>query len=127
MRRLLIRPGAIGDCILSFPALEYLADDETEVWISSPVVPLVHFAGIVRPLSGTGIDRVALGDEPLEPQMRRRLGSFDSIVSWYGSNRPEFREALTGLGVPCTFHRALPPVDFNGHATDFFAQQVGAP
>ena len=41
MRRLLIRPGAIGDCILSFPAMEYLKADYTELWISSAAVPLV--------------------------------------------------------------------------------------
>ena len=59
--------------------------------------------------------------------LKETLQSFDSIVSWYGANRPPFREALTSLGVPCEFHAALPPADYPGHATDFFAEQVGAP
>jgi ADP-heptose:LPS heptosyltransferase len=55
------------------------------------------------------------------------LQSFDSIVSWYGANRPEFRDALVSLGVECHFHAALPAKDRCEHVTDFFAGQVGGP
>lgn len=127
MRRLLIRPGAIGDCILSIPALRHLRAGYTEVWISSPVVPLADFADTVRPLASTGLDLVGIGDLEIPERLKNTLQSFDSIVSWYGANLPPFREALTSLGVPCEFHAALPPADYRGHATDFFAQQVGAP
>ncbi|HZQ55804.1 MAG TPA: glycosyltransferase family 9 protein [Bryobacteraceae bacterium] len=127
VRRLLIRPGAIGDCILSFPALQYLRAEFTEVWIPSAVVPLIHFANSVRPLAATGIDMVGIGDLETPEYVRRKLLAFDSIVSWYGANRTEFREALQALGVPCTFHAALPPSGYGGHAIDFFAGQVGAP
>src|ERR1700751_3091033 len=126
MRRLLIRPGAIGDCILSFPALEYLKSDYTEVWISSAVAPLVRFADAVRPLSSTGIDLVGLRDLEAPARVWNTLRSVDSIVSWYGANREEFRNALSNTGVPCEFHAALPPADYDGHATDFFAEQAGA-
>ena len=54
------------------------------------------------------------------------LGPFEEIVSWYGSNRPEFRAALESTGIPCIFHPALPDPANTLHATDFFAQQVGA-
>ena len=94
MRRLLVRPGAIGDCILSLPALEYLAADYTELWISSPVVPLIHFADAVRALSSTGLDLVGVGDLEMPAPLMEKLQSFDSVVSWYGTNRPEFHEAL---------------------------------
>ena len=126
-RRLLIRSGAIGDCILSFPALEHLATGDTEIWVPSPVVPLVRFASSVKPLASTGLDLVSVGDLPMPPSLEEKLRTFDSIVSWYGANRAEFREALTRLGVACEFHRALPPEEYCGHATDFFAGQVGAP
>jgi ADP-heptose:LPS heptosyltransferase len=56
-----------------------------------------------------------------------KLRSFDSVVSWYGANRPEFREALARTGTPCVFYAALPPPGYNAHATDFFSGQVGAP
>ena len=127
MRRLLIRPGAIGDCILSLPALEYLAAAYTEVWISSPIVPLIGFADVVCPLSSTGLDTLGVGDLEPPPRLIEKLKAFDSIVSWYGSNRPEFRETILKRGIPCEFHAALPTADFTGHATDFFAWQVGAP
>lgn len=127
MRRLLIRPGAIGDCILSLPVFQYLRTEYTELWISSSVVPLVDFADTVRPLASTGLDLVGVGDLQMPAPLKETLQSFDFIVSWYGANRPAFREALTSLGVPCEFHAALPPPGYAGNATDFFAEQVGAP
>jgi len=50
------------------------------------------------------------------------LRGFDSIVSWYGSNRAEFREAVAGL--PFTFLQALPGDECAVHATDFYLRQV---
>ena len=125
MRRLLIRPGAIGDCILSFPALEYLQAVYTEVWCPTAVLPLVRFADCVRSLSSTGIDVFGVVD-PAD-QLLKSLKTFDSIISWYGANRPDFQTALECLGVPCTFHRALPPLEYAGAASDFYSEQVGAP
>jgi heptosyltransferase-3 len=127
VRRLLIRPGAIGDCILSFPALEHAAADFTEVWIPSPLVPLIRFADAVRPLASTGIDLVGVGDLPVPEELKTKLQSFDSIISWYGANRPEFRDAMLSMGIQCDFHAALPAKNSREHVTDFFAGQVGAP
>jgi heptosyltransferase-3 len=127
VRRLLIRPGAIGDCILSLPVLRYLKADYTEVWISSPAVPLIQFADRVQSIASTGLDLVGIDGIEIASPVRERLQSFDSIISWYGTNRPDFREALLCLGVACEFHAALPPAEYAGHATDFFARQVGAP
>ena len=86
MRRLLIRPGAIGDCIVALPALEHLKAEYTEVWLPSPVRPLIRFADRVQS-APAGIDLMALPD--VEPPMALLgyLRTFDSIVSWYGSNR----------------------------------------
>jgi ADP-heptose:LPS heptosyltransferase len=127
VRRLLIRPGAIGDCILSIPALRYLKATYTEVWVPTTIVPLIQFADKVRSISSTGLNLVGIGDLGIPTALREALQSFDSIISWYGANRLEFREAMLSLGVPCEFHTALPPAEFNEHATDFFARQVGAP
>ena len=118
LKRLLIRPGAIGDVIVSLPALEHLRAGYTEVWVPSPVVPLVRFADRVRPLASTGIDLVGITEPALDC-----FKHFGSIVSWYGSNREDFREAVAGL--PFTSHPALPRGDV--HAVDFYARQVGAP
>jgi heptosyltransferase III len=127
LRRLLIRPGAIGDCILAFPALEFLRTEYTEVWVPTGVAPLVRFADRVRAIAATGLDLLSIEDRAAPEQLIAALQSFDSVVSWYGQNRPEFRAAVMSVNPNWTFHRALPPEGCGVHATDFFANQVGAP
>lgn len=127
MRRLMIRPGGIGDCLLSFPAMEHLRADYTEVWAPAAVVPLVQFADRVRPISSTGIELAGLDGLAMDPALADRLRQFDHIVSWYGTARPEFRETLRSTGVRATFLKALPPKYGCCHASDFFCSQVGAP
>lgn len=123
MRRLAIRPGAIGDFIVSLPALECLQTDDYEIWCASANVPLVRFADRVRPISQTGLDLLAIS-EPL-PQLIEELRTFDSIVSWYSANRPDFREEVARLRLPFTFFPAL-PLDGSGvHAADFYLAQAG--
>lgn len=122
MRRLLIRPGAIGDFIVSLPALEHLKTGYTEVWTAAPNVPLARFADAARSIGSTGLDLLGVTDPP--PLLIEQLRSFDSIVSWYGANRPDFRDAVAGM--PFTFHDALPK-DTTMHAADFYLAQAGAP
>lgn len=126
--QLVIRPGAIGDCILALPAIRFLASQDTELWIPTAVVPLFKgLADVVRPLASTGIDLVGVGDLAMSAALERKLQSFASIFSWYGANRPEFRTAMERTCVPCEFRSALPAPEYGGHATDFFLAQVGAP
>jgi heptosyltransferase III len=120
-RRLIIRTGAIGDVIVSLPALEYLRTGYTEVWAPADVVPLIRFADRVRAISSTSLDLLELGRAP--ESLTEALASFNDIVSWYGANRPEFAEAVRGF--PFRFFPALPPA--SRHATDFYLAQVGAP
>ena len=122
MRRLVIRPGAIGDLIVSLPAMECLRADYLEVWTASANVPLVRFAGRVRGIAATGLDLLGVTDPP--PPLLDELRSFDSIVSWYGANRPEFRELTSSLALPITFLQALPADGSGAHATDFYLEQV---
>jgi ADP-heptose:LPS heptosyltransferase len=103
MKRLLIRPGAIGDVILSLPALQAARADYTEVWTPRPMLPLIRFADRVRAIADTGLDLVGV----VEGASTAALEGFDSIYSWYGFHRPEFREAVRHL--PFTFFPALPP------------------
>jgi ADP-heptose:LPS heptosyltransferase len=122
MRRLVIRPGAIGDVIVSLPAVESLWAEYLEVWTPSRTVPLVRFANRVRAIASTGLDLLGVTDPP--PELFDALRSFDSIVSWYGANRPEFRDAVAALGLPFTFLPALPPEGTGIHAVDFYRNQV---
>ena len=99
---MLIRPGAIGDCIRHFPEMEALRGSYTEVWIPRPVAPLVLFADRVRALADTGLDLAGLPGMPLPAD----LASFDRIHSWYGTQREDFRAAVAHL--PFTFYPAIP-------------------
>jgi heptosyltransferase III len=113
VRRLLIRPGAIGDFIVSLPVLESLRADYTEVWCTDYNVPLVRFADHAQSIVSSGLDRV--GILPAE-EVIAKLATFDSIISWYGTNRPDFREFVRDLRFE--FRPALP--DGACHAIEFY-------
>jgi ADP-heptose:LPS heptosyltransferase len=119
IRRLLIRPGAIGDFILSLPAMESLRTDYTEVWCAGQNVSLARFADSARSIVASGLDR--LGFLPAE-EVVDQLRGFDSIISWYGANNPEFRELVEKLRLPFQFLQALPSGD--GHAIEFYLSQA---
>lgn len=108
----------MGDFVVSLPALECLRTEYLEVWTASAHVPLVRFADRVRSIASTGLDLVAVTEPPAS--LWEWLRGFDSIVSWYGANRPEFREAVREL--PFTFFAALP--SGKEHAVDFYLEQV---
>ena len=121
MRRLIIRPGALGDLIVSLPALECLRTSYTEVWTRSAHLPLIRFAERTRAIASTGLDLAGVTEAPAE--LWGALRGFDSIVSWYGTNRPEFRELVRSLGLPITFLPALPR-DGTMHAVEFYKAQA---
>jgi heptosyltransferase III len=78
-----------------------------------------------RSIASTGIDLLGLpGVEP-PPGLIAKLRSFDSIVSWYGANRAEFREQVREIGLPFRFLDALPEPGAKIHAADFFLRQTG--
>jgi len=122
VRRLVVRPGAIGDLIVSLPAIQSLRTSHFEVWAPAHNLPLIRFADGVRSISSTGLDLLAVTDPP--PGLLEELRTFDSIVSWYGSNRPDFRRLVHALGLPFQFLPALPPENVAMHATDFYLHQV---
>jgi heptosyltransferase III len=119
IRRLIVRPGAIGDFIVSLPAMESLRSDYTEVWCAGQNVPIARFADSARSIVAVGLDRLGLVNDA---DVVARLRGFDSIISWYGANRPEFQDLTRGLGLPIRFLPALP--DGNTHAIDFYNDQA---
>jgi len=112
----------MGDFIVSLPALECLRADYLEVWAASPNVPLVRFANRARSIASTGLDLLGVTEPP--PRLLDELRAFDSIVSWYGANRPEFRDLVRQLGLPFTFFPALPKEGAAIHASDFYLAQA---
>ena len=96
-----------------------------EVWTPArmlPLFPLMQVEGRVRAIPSTGLDLLGVTEPP--PALIEALSEFDSIVSWYGANRAEFRQTVTALGLPFTFLAALPPEGAGLHATDFYLEQV---
>jgi ADP-heptose:LPS heptosyltransferase len=67
------------------------------------MLPLIRFADRTRAIADTGLDLVGVVDGARVPE----LETFDSIYSWYGTHRPEFRDTVRHL--PFTFFPALPP------------------
>jgi ADP-heptose:LPS heptosyltransferase len=128
LKRLIIRPGAIGDFIVSIPAIECLRDTclraaYLEVWTAPANVPLAaRIAQRARSIPSTGLDLLELTGP--DAHMLETLRGFDSIVSWYGAGRPEFREAVAALRLPVQFLAALPPEGCGMHAADFYLQQA---
>lgn len=117
-RTLVIRPGAIGDAIVSLPAVEFLAP--AEVWCPEQNRALFEHLAPARSLYAEGLDRYRLPEATLE-----KLGRFDRIVSWYGAQHEDFRRQVSGL--PFEFHRAIPPEGSAAHAVDYYLGQIGAP
>jgi ADP-heptose:LPS heptosyltransferase len=101
--------------------MESLRQVYTEVWCAEQNVPLARFADVAQSLGSAGLDR--LGFLPADDVIERLRG-FDSIVSWYGANRPEFRELTARLGLQIQFLPALP--DGARHAVDFYNAQAYA-
>jgi len=125
VRTLAIRPGAIGDLIVSLPALECLKSEYLEVWTASATRPLIRFADRTRSIASTGIDLLGVADPP--SGLLEELRGFHRIVSWYGANRPDFMELVGSLGLSFQFFRALPPDTCGApHAVDFYLDQVRA-
>ncbi|HXJ43422.1 MAG TPA: glycosyltransferase family 9 protein [Bryobacteraceae bacterium] len=115
MRRLLIRPGAIGDFIVSLPALEALRAEYTEVWCAEQNVPLARFADRAISLGTSGLNRVGVLDCD---DVIDRLRGFDSILTWSATGRDE----LIALGLPVAFLKTLP--DAGVHAIAWYNRQA---
>ncbi len=102
--------------------MERLRADATELWVASVNAPLIRFADSVRSIASTGLDLVGIPDREPPPRVLETLAAFDSIISWYGTNRPDFRAAVAGL--PFRFLDALPNRP-GVHAADFYLSQAG--
>jgi len=124
VRRLLIRPGGIGDVIVSLPALESLRASYTEVWVPAAVVPLVQCADRVDSIVTTGLDSLGIPEREPPSALIERLAGFDSIVSWYGAARDDFRAAVETLDLPFHFFPALPHANGTVHVVDWYLKQA---
>ncbi len=126
MRRLLIRPGALGDTIVWLPAAEHCLRDGGEIWCAGANLEVVGHLAPARAIEGSGLDLLELPGAVVPDTLIERLRSFDEVHSWYGEQRAEFRDAIARMGVTAAFHQALPNGITDLHAVDFYLNQVGA-
>lgn len=124
MRRLFIRPGAIGDCLCWLPSLAAIGPEEAEVWAPGPVLPLLELAPRRRNLASTGFSLLGIPGARLPKDLIDTLRGFDEILSWSGGNQPELKEACMRLQLPIHFFAALPNRDSADHVSDWFVRQT---
>lgn len=125
---LAIQPGAIGDFILSLPALralrEALGAGGMEIWAERANLPLAEhpaYADCVRPLAETGLDSYPLPGRTLEA-----LKEFDTIVSWRGASLPELVAAVRAVQPGACFLPQFPPAGEAIHLSEFRRKQLAA-
>src|SRR5574341_600767 len=102
--------------------MQSLRAEYLEVWVPSGLAPLIRFADAVDSIAGVTLDLLGLPDCEAPAGLIERLRGFDSIVSWYGGNRPEFRAAAEAL--PFHFFEALPAEAARVHAAEFYLAQA---
>lgn len=110
MRLLSIIPGAIGDLVVTLPAVAWLQSHlrpaRLELWVARGHLPLARSLGYVdtaEALQDTGIESY-----PPRQECLGRMRTFDRIISWWGSGNPEFVDRIRATHPRVDFLRALP-------------------
>jgi len=121
IHRLIIRPGAIGDAVVSLPAVVHLCRGvQATIWCPTQNLPIFQHVAPAQSIASTGFDSLHWPTPLIQ-----RLREFDEIVSWSGANNEDIRERASALGLPFRFLRALPPEGTSRHAADYYLEQVG--
>lgn len=123
-RRLMIRPGAIGDCLCWLPVLAAIGATHAEVWAPGPVLPLLELAPCRRNLAASGFSLLGISGMEVPQETISALRGFDEILSWSGWNQPELKAACQRLDLPITFFPALPGPESTVPVSDWFLQQT---
>lgn len=110
MQLLSIIPGAIGDFVLTLPAVAWLQSHlrpaRLELWVARGNLALARSLGYVdaaEALQDTGIESY-----PPRRECLRRMRTFDGIISWWGTGNPEFVDRIRTIHPRVDFLRALP-------------------
>lgn len=123
---LAIQPGAMGDFILSVPALRALrlgpGRNGMEIWAERGNLPLVEhpaYTDCVRPLAETGLDSY-----PVPAATLQRIQAFEQVISWRGAGFDELRERVLAVQPGACFLPQFPPAGAPLHLAEFRAQQL---
>jgi heptosyltransferase-2 len=126
---LVLHPGALGDIILSLPALEALRqscrDPKITLAGNLDYLPLSAwgYADHVLSLSAVPIHRLYGGNAP-PPGEADWWRSFARVISWTGSEDPEFAAAAAALHPAFKIGRWRPRVSEARHAARLFVDSL---
>lgn len=122
-RILVLRGGAIGDFILTLPALQALRrawpDAHLEIAGYPHIAELARLGGLadrIASLHQARIARLYVLGGPLDAELREYLAGFDRIVSFLHDPDGSVARNLKASGVPEIV--CIPPVSPPGHAAD---------
>lgn len=121
MKLLVIRPGGLGDLLVSLPALAHLAERlRAEIEIAGDPGRLALLEGspyATRCLSLEELGLHALFTSDPPPELLARLRAYDAIVSWFGAGDPVYRAHLEALGPPVVIARGTPAPEARVHVS----------
>ncbi len=129
MRILVVHPGALGDIILSLPALRLLGDyfpgAETTLAANLDFATVVAtgYAARFLSLSSLPLHRV-FGPEAIPDEDLRFWRSFDRIVSWTGSGDDAFAARLAQVHPASLTARWRPTDDDSRHVSRIFLDSL---
>ena len=134
MHILIIRPGAIGDTILTFPILQALRaqyPDPHITLVGNPIVlPLALSFGLVEEVSDYGLlqwSELFSTTGIHSPAIRNQLQRTDLAICWLRDPHGLVAQNLRQAGVKhIIIAPGRPPQDKPVHITEYLAQTVGA-
>jgi heptosyltransferase III len=137
MRLLLIRPGALGDTLLTFPVIEALRAETPNPHVmlvgNKAVLPLAHAFGLAEEVFNYE-DPLWSGlfvTPPLDSIGRNRslcsvLSGIDRVVAWLSDPDNIVHQNLQAAGIPLvTVVPGRPPAQERIHVVDYLARTVG--
>lgn len=128
-RLLILRGGAIGDFIVTLPALAALRarwpDAHIEVIGYPHIARIAHAAGLinhVRSLHDGSLARYFAPDAPIRDEDQAYFSSFDFIVNYLHDPQEHLAENLRRCGVQVMLNAS--PIVTDGHAVDHFLKPL---
>jgi len=137
MRLLLIRPGALGDTLLTFPVIEALRAETHNPHVTlvgnKAVLPLAHAFGLAEevfnyedPLWSGLFATPSLDGIGRNPSLRDMLSGIDRAVAWLSDPDNIVHQNLQAAGIPqVTVIPGRPPAQERMHVVDYLARSVG--
>lgn len=125
-RSLVLFPGALGDFICFFPALQTLSRcAQVDLLAQSAFADLVPPTVRVRSLECCEISRLFVPGSAQEERMRNFFGSYFSIYSWMGNGQREFVRELQSASRGRVRVFPFRPVWTRMHQADYYLSCLG--